>query len=211
VAGGPHQALPLAAPRAALPPVPGGGRRHGGRLRPVRGPGGPWRGAERCRTGGAGTSPVPELDGARGAHAGSPTADRGGPGARPRPGRRHRSRTNAVLPYLRQFGLHDAFAAVVTADDVPRTKPAPDLYLLAARRLGVAPASVVAFEDSSRGVRAAKAAGTFCVAVPHVLSRSHDFDGADLRLDSLSLCDLDDLDDLVSARPSGATNGRGVG
>ncbi|MEO3755777.1 HAD family hydrolase [Streptomyces sp. B6B3] len=111
------------------------------------------------------------------------------------------SRASHVLPYLRQFSLHDAFATVVTADDVTRTKPAPDLYLRAARRLGVAPASVVAFEDSSRGVRAAKAAGTFCVAVPHVLSRSHDFDGADLRLDSLSLCDVDDLVELVSATP----------
>jgi putative hydrolase of the HAD superfamily len=109
------------------------------------------------------------------------------------------SRATSVVPHLQQFGLRDAFDAVVTGDDVTRTKPAPDLYLLAARRLGVDPSAVVAFEDSGRGVRAAKAAGAFCVAVPHVLSRSHDFAAADRRLDSLALCDLDVLLEASSA------------
>jgi HAD superfamily hydrolase (TIGR01509 family) len=103
------------------------------------------------------------------------------------------SRAASVVPYLRQFGLHGLFSVVVTAEDVARTKPAPDLYLLAAQRLGVDPWAIVGFEDSSRGVRAAKAAGVFCVAVPHALSRSHDFAAADLCLDSLTLCDLDGL------------------
>ncbi|GAA3783542.1 HAD family hydrolase [Streptomyces coacervatus] len=103
------------------------------------------------------------------------------------------SRRTSVLPHLQQFGLRDAFDVVVTMEDVSRTKPAPDLYLLAARQLGVDPSAVVAFEDSSRGVQAAKAAGAFCVAVPHILSRSHDFTAADRRLDSLSLFDMDDL------------------
>ncbi|WP_331772864.1 HAD-IA family hydrolase (plasmid) [Embleya sp. NBC_00888] len=103
------------------------------------------------------------------------------------------SREASVVPYLDRFGLRDAFSVVVTADDVVRVKPAPDLYLLAARRLGTEPEHIVAFEDSGRGVRAAKAAGALCVAVPHVLTRSHDFDAADIRLDSLALCDLEDL------------------
>jgi len=103
------------------------------------------------------------------------------------------SRGSSVLPYLRQFSLAELFDVVVTADDVTEVKPSPELYLLAARRLGVDPASVVAFEDSARGVRAAKAAGAFCVAVPHVLTRSHDFDQADLRLDSMALCDVDEV------------------
>ncbi|MER6421936.1 HAD-IA family hydrolase [Streptomyces sp. NPDC001137] len=103
------------------------------------------------------------------------------------------SRAASVIPHLHRFGLLNFFDTVVTAEDAARTKPAPDLYLLAARRLGTAPARMVAFEDSSRGVQAAKAAGAFCVAVPHILTRSHDFGAADLRLDSLALCDLDDL------------------
>jgi putative hydrolase of the HAD superfamily len=103
------------------------------------------------------------------------------------------SRASSVLPYLDQFGLRESFDVVVTRNDVTRVKPAPDLYLLAAQRLGVDPADVVAFEDSRAGMRAAKAAGAFCVVVPHVLSQSHDFGGADLRLDSLALCDLDEL------------------
>ncbi|QGV76997.1 HAD family hydrolase [Streptomyces ficellus] len=113
------------------------------------------------------------------------------------------SRSTSVRPHLEAFGLLGSFPVVVTADDVPRVKPAPDLYLLAARRLGVDPAGIVAFEDSNRGVRAAKAAGALCVAVPHVLSRSHDFSAADLRLASLTLCDLDDVLSLGAAGKAG--------
>ena len=75
--------------------------------------------------------------------------------------------------------------------------------LLAARRLGVEPSAVIAFEDSGRGVQAAKAAGARCVAVPHILSRSHDFTAADHRVDPLSLFDLDE----VLARGVGAAAG----
>jgi HAD superfamily hydrolase (TIGR01509 family) len=67
---------------------------------------------------------------------------------------------------LATAGLADAFDAIVTADDVPRPKPAPDIYLRACDLLGVAPADAVALEDSASGVRAAKAAGLTCIAVP---------------------------------------------
>ncbi|GBQ23478.1 phosphatase/phosphohexomutase [Acetobacter estunensis NRIC 0472] len=56
-------------------------------------------------------------------------------------------------------GIRDVFEAVVTIDDVERPKPAPDLYLLAAQRLGVEPAHCVVFEDSAEGLDAALAAG----------------------------------------------------
>lgn len=51
------------------------------------------------------------------------------------------------------------FAVVLSADDVVRAKPAPDLYVLAAQRLGLEPARCVAVEDSAAGVAAARAAG----------------------------------------------------
>jgi HAD superfamily hydrolase (TIGR01509 family) len=70
---------------------------------------------------------------------------------------------------LGRAGLLDRFTAVATRDDVERTKPAPDLYLEAARRLGVAPERCVAFEDSSVGILAAHAAGMRVVMVIDIL------------------------------------------
>jgi sugar-phosphatase len=67
---------------------------------------------------------------------------------------------------LARFGARDGFDAVVTGDCVPRPKPAPDIFLEAARRLGVAPGACVVLEDSLAGVRAARAAGMHVVAVP---------------------------------------------
>jgi len=58
------------------------------------------------------------------------------------------------------------FDAICGGDEVQHGKPSPDLYLLALQRLGVAPASAIAFEDSSHGVQAALAAGLATVAVP---------------------------------------------
>jgi HAD superfamily hydrolase (TIGR01509 family) len=70
---------------------------------------------------------------------------------------------------LGRAGLLDRFAALATRDDVEHPKPAPDLYLEAARRLGVAPAHCVAFEDSSIGVIAAHAADMRTVMVIDIL------------------------------------------
>ena len=63
-------------------------------------------------------------------------------------------------------GLRQAFAAAVSSEEVPRGKPAPDVYLEAAARLQVPPASCAAVEDSSNGLRAAAAAGCAVIAVP---------------------------------------------
>lgn len=60
---------------------------------------------------------------------------------------------------LAAIGLLDVFTAVVTIEDVTRPKPAPDIYLLAARKLGVEPAACLVLEDSSEGLAAARAAG----------------------------------------------------
>jgi HAD superfamily hydrolase (TIGR01509 family) len=64
-------------------------------------------------------------------------------------------------------GLAQAFAATVSSEEVARGKPAPDVYLEAARRLDVAPSSCVAVEDSSNGIRSAVTAGMIAIAVPN--------------------------------------------
>jgi HAD superfamily hydrolase (TIGR01509 family) len=79
------------------------------------------------------------------------------------------------------------FDAIVTADhDVARAKPRPTLYLEALDRLGLAPAEAAAFEDSPNGVRAAKAAGVFCVAVPNGVTAGYGLDEADVVVPSLA-------------------------
>lgn len=77
-----------------------------------------------------------------------------------------------------------------SAADEANGKPAPDVYLAAARRLGVAPASCVAIEDSPNGIAAAKAAGMRCVAVPDPLLQTDPrYQQADLILPSLAMLD----------------------
>jgi HAD superfamily hydrolase (TIGR01509 family) len=67
---------------------------------------------------------------------------------------------------LELAGPRSLFQATVSSEEVPRGKPAPDVYLEAARRLDVPPELCAAVEDSTNGVRAAKAAGMRVVAVP---------------------------------------------
>jgi HAD superfamily hydrolase (TIGR01509 family) len=69
--------------------------------------------------------------------------------------------------FLELSGFGDAFTVTVSSEEVARGKPAPDVYLETARRLGVAPARCVAVEDSSNGLRAAAAAGMAVIAVPN--------------------------------------------
>jgi HAD superfamily hydrolase (TIGR01509 family) len=64
-------------------------------------------------------------------------------------------------------GLADAFVATVSSEEVQHGKPAPDVYLEAARRVGVPPGRCVAIEDSSNGLRAAAAAGMAVIAAPN--------------------------------------------
>ncbi|WP_329395556.1 HAD family hydrolase [Streptomyces melanogenes] len=73
---------------------------------------------------------------------------------------------HAVVRHLERVGLADAFELVLGSDDVDRPKPAPDLYRAACERLRVAPGRSVAVEDSAIGIRSARAAGLYVVAVP---------------------------------------------
>lgn len=67
---------------------------------------------------------------------------------------------------LTASGLGDAFAVALSSETVPQGKPAPDIYLTVAERMGQDPAACVAVEDSSNGVRAAASAGMVVIAVP---------------------------------------------
>ncbi len=98
-----------------------------------------------------------------------------------------------VMDHLNRFGIGGHFDAIVCREDVKRTKPDPDLYLTALRRLGVQPDEAIAFEDSTNGIHAAKAAGLFCVAVPNLLTADLDLTKADLRLLSLDAMPLRDV------------------
>jgi HAD superfamily hydrolase (TIGR01509 family) len=88
---------------------------------------------------------------------------------------------------LAALGLDDVFPIRVSGEDpaVRHSKPAPDVYLVAAGRLGVATSACLAIEDSGPGVVAAKRAGMTCIAVPNRWTLHQDFREADVVLESL--------------------------
>ena len=77
--------------------------------------------------------------------------------------------SSSILPWveacLQRIGLAGAFDQVISGSDVDAGKPAPDIYLLAARRLGLAPSACLAIEDAPAGIESAHAAGMECWAV----------------------------------------------
>ena len=86
---------------------------------------------------------------------------------------------------LAALSLRPFFEAVVSGIQVPRGKPAPDVFLAAAERLGVASAACLVVEDSRNGLLAAKAAGMRCAVVPCAQTRHQEFGEADHRLTAL--------------------------
>jgi HAD superfamily hydrolase (TIGR01509 family) len=96
------------------------------------------------------------------------------------------SRTVWVETALEKLGLRPAFEAVVTGDMVTRSKPDPEIYLLAAERLGVDPAHCLAIEDAPKGVASARAAGMTVVGVKTDYTAHVTLEGADVVLESLT-------------------------
>jgi HAD superfamily hydrolase (TIGR01509 family) len=92
------------------------------------------------------------------------------------------SSPEAITAILAATGLDAFLRTTVSADEVPDGKPAPDVFLEAARRLGAAPADCVVVEDAAPGATAAQAAGMRCIAVPYVADQADDpgFTGAGL-------------------------------
>jgi HAD superfamily hydrolase (TIGR01509 family) len=89
---------------------------------------------------------------------------------------------------LELLGVEHLFTATVSSEEVARGKPAPDVYLEAARRLGVDPTAAAAVEDSHNGILSAKAAGMRVIAIPnaHFPPDEDALAAADVVLDSLA-------------------------
>jgi HAD superfamily hydrolase (TIGR01509 family) len=96
------------------------------------------------------------------------------------------SRRSFVDRVLSTFNYQSRFSPILTSEDITHGKPHPEIYLLAAERLGVSPGEMVVFEDSQNGCAAAVAAGALAIAVPGDHSRRHDFTGATFIANTLS-------------------------
>ena len=104
-----------------------------------------------------------------------------------------------VDTHAKRLGIFEYFDKVICADDVGvgRTKPNPDLFLLALNQLQVRKEEAIVFEDSPNGIKAAQSAGIFVVAVPNPVTSSLSIGNANLTLTSLSGLSLTDLLDKV--------------
>ena len=99
-----------------------------------------------------------------------------------------------VEAVLRANGLLDRFSVIITGDQVAHGKPAPDVFLAAARALNVEPQYCLVLEDAPAGVQAAKAAGMVCIAVP-----DHSVAQLDLSLADRVVVSLHDVRTLLTS------------
>jgi HAD superfamily hydrolase (TIGR01509 family) len=106
------------------------------------------------------------------------------------------SNREVIDAVLEQAGIGHRFRSTLSSEEVAHGKPAPDVYLEAARRLGFEPTSCAAVEDSRNGIRSARAAGTRVIAIPNPHYPPSD--------DTLALADvvLQSLDELTPERVS---------
>jgi HAD superfamily hydrolase (TIGR01509 family) len=100
---------------------------------------------------------------------------------------------NWVMRNLSRLNLAEHFHSIRTSNDVERVKPDPELYQLTLTTMGVKPHRAIAFEDSPNGIKAAKAAGIFTVAVPNSVTRQLPIEDADLRIESMADISLREL------------------
>jgi HAD superfamily hydrolase (TIGR01509 family) len=91
---------------------------------------------------------------------------------------------------IENLGIGEYFGAVVSGEEVARSKPAPDIFLRTAELLGITPGACLVVEDSGHGVRAAKAAGMACVGFVNPTSGAQDLSPADIVVKSISDIDL---------------------
>ncbi|MBZ9687506.1 HAD family phosphatase [Clostridium estertheticum] len=91
---------------------------------------------------------------------------------------------NVIEAIAKKFQIEEYFEVFVTGDYVKKSKPEPDIFLLASEKLGESPENCVVIEDSHNGVRAAKKAGMKCVGINSDPAGSQDISMADLEINS---------------------------
>jgi HAD superfamily hydrolase (TIGR01509 family) len=91
-----------------------------------------------------------------------------------------------IKTVVEKIGLSDELKVQVSAEDVPMGKPHPDVYLLAAKTLGVDPTKCIAIEDSTNGIRAAKTAGMYCIGFKNPHSGDQDLSEADFVVEKMT-------------------------
>jgi len=94
------------------------------------------------------------------------------------------------------LGIKNYFEAIITGHDVTEGKPSPQVFLLAARRLGTEPKNCIVVEDAVAGVKAAKSAGMYCIAVTNSHPREK-LKEADFIVDTLEMVAVKDLERLI--------------
>jgi HAD superfamily hydrolase (TIGR01509 family) len=98
-----------------------------------------------------------------------------------------------VEGHLKRLNLASFFDCVLTAEDVERVKPSPDLFLLAMKKLGVQPHEAIVFEDSPNGITAARAAGIYVIAIPNNITETMDISHTDKKVTSFTEISLQSL------------------
>ena len=114
------------------------------------------------------------------------------------------SNRTVIDAVLRVSGLEESFEVTVSSEEVPQGKPAPDVYLEAARRLQIEPSECAAVEDSGNGIRSARAAGMRVIAIPN---RRYPPPPDAL---AQAACVLASLDELTTKIVRGKDNGAGA-
>ena len=104
------------------------------------------------------------------------------------------------IAVLQGLDIVHYFNAVISGLDVARVKPAPDIFLAAARAVGAIPSECLVLEDAEKGVLAAHEAGMVCIAVPNEHTRHHDFSRAMRICASLNEITLELIEQLMPPR-----------
>lgn len=112
------------------------------------------------------------------------------------------SKRKWIEPYLDQYKLTEYFDTIVTADDVEKVKPDPELYNKAMNIFQVTGNETIVFEDSLNGLRAAKAAGAYCVIVPNRVTSIMPFEKYDMRLSSMDEIEFSNLLSIINEKSS---------
>ena len=99
----------------------------------------------------------------------------------------------AIQTVMKILDIGKYFSAFTSGDEVEHSKPAPDIFLLAASKLGVAAENCLVIEDTLNGLKAAKAAGMYSISIPCDATAHQDHSIADLRLSSLAQVQLAEL------------------